>query len=125
MKKVVNGTVIGANAFIRTKRFEIEKEEIVRYVEIVREKAKDKKDLFIGPFDITMLIHQYPFAFENTEDFKSIRVNDNLRGDGVLNAYFGVNIPNSLKRKMEQSAQELLHPEEIVKEQPKQKVKRR
>lgn len=123
MKKIINGSQIGAYTFVAANKFELSKEDIKTFVEKVREQVKDKKNLFIGPFDITLLIEQYPFIFENTEDWKSIRVNDDLRGNGVLNAYVGVNIPNGIKRMMKQTALELY--KEEVKEEPKIKRKKR
>lgn len=123
MKKIINGTQIGAYTFVAAKKFELSKEEMQIFVEKVREQFKDKKNIFIGPFDITILIEQYPFIFENTEDWKSIRVNEDLRGNGVLDAYAGVNLPNGIKRMMNKTALELY--KEEVKEKPKIKRKTR
>ena len=123
MKKIINGTQIGAYTFVAAKKFELSKEEIQIFVEKVREQFKDKKNIFIGPFDITILIEQYPFIFENTEDWKSIRVNEDLRGHGVLNAYVGANLPTSIKRQIKKTTEELYNQEE--KEEPKIHRKKR
>ena len=123
MRRIINGTQIAANAFVATKKFELTKEEIELFVETVREKTKDKKNYIIGPFDITILTQQYPFIFENSEDWNSIRVNEDLRGDGVLNAYVGANLPTSIKRQIKKTTEELYSQEE--KEEPKIHRKKR
>ena len=61
MRRVVNTNIVAANAFLTTKQDVLDKEDIKRYVDIVREKANYKTKFFIGSFDVTQFTKHIQF----------------------------------------------------------------
>ena len=125
MRRVVNTNIVAANAFLTTKQDVLDKEDIKRYVDIVREKANYKTKFFIGSFDVTQFTKQLDFIFNVDRENKYVYILTEVNDDRVLRGYFRRDMTSSFVRILKEEEKELIKEElKQIKENDKQYVKR-
>ncbi len=125
MRRVVNANIVAANAFLTTKQDVLDKKDIKRYVDIVREKANYKTKFFIGSFDVTQFTKQLDFIFNVDRENKYVYILTEVNDDRVLRGYFRRDMTSSFVKILKEAGKELLEEElKQIKENDKQYVKK-
>ena len=125
MRRVVNANIVAANAFLTTKQDVLDKKDIKRYVDIVREKANYKTKFFIGSFDVTQFTKQLDFIFNVDRENKYVYILTEVNDDRVLRGYFRRDMTSSFVKILKEAGKELLEEElKQIRENDKQYVKK-
>lgn len=88
MTKVVNGSVVAANAFITTHQIVLSTQDVKRYVGMVQKKTNHKTDYFVGPYDEAVFMKEFDFMFEYDSEHKNIIIPIDEFSNKVLKGYF-------------------------------------
>lgn len=123
MRRVVNANIVAANAFLTTEQDVLDKEQIKRYVDKVREKSNYKTKFFIGGFDITQFTKQLDFIFNVDRENKYVYILTDVNDKRVLRGYFRKDMTSSFVKILKEAGKELMQ-EELEKERSKQYVKK-
>jgi hypothetical protein len=88
MTKVINGSVVAANAFITTHQNVMSKKDVKRYVGMIQKKVNHKSNYFVGPYDETVFMKQFDFIFTYDMTHKNIIIPVDVSDNKVLKGYF-------------------------------------
>ena len=88
MTKVINGSVVAANAFITTRQDIMSTKDIKRYVGMVQKKVNHKTDYFVGPYDEAVFMKSFDFIFVYDREHKNIIIPVDVYINRVLKGYF-------------------------------------
>lgn len=125
MRRVVNANIVAANAFLTTEQDVLDKEQIKKYVDKVREKTNYKTKFFIGSFDVTQFTKQLDFIFNVDRENKYVYILTDVNDQRVLKGYFRKDMTNCFVKILKEAGKELMQEEiEKIKEKEKQLVKK-
>ena len=88
MTKVINGSIVAANAFITTHQDIMSTKDVKRYVGMVQKKVNHKTDYFVGPYDETVFMKSFDFIFVYDQEHKNIIIPVDVYINRVLKGYF-------------------------------------
>ena len=103
MRKSINSYVVAANAFITTGEKILSKEEIVEYVNMVKEKTNYKTDAFVGAFEVNSFARYFDFIFGESRDKRDLYILADMDNIRLLKGYFRRRLPKYFIRIMEET----------------------
>jgi len=103
MRKSINANIVAANAFITTGEKILNKEEIVEYVDMVREKSNYKTDSFVGGFEVNSFARYFDFIFGESRDKRDLYILAEMDNIRLLKGYFRRRLPKYFIRILEET----------------------
>lgn len=103
MRKSINANIVAANAFITTGEKILNKEEIVEYVDMVREKSNYKTDSFVGGFEVNSFARYFDFIFGESRDKRDLYILAEMDDIRLLKGYFRRRLPKYFIRILEET----------------------
>ena len=88
MTKVINGSVVAANAFITTHQIMMSTQDVKRYVGMVQKKTNYKTNYFVGPYDEAVFMKEFDFMFDYDKEHKHIIISIDEYKEKVIKGYF-------------------------------------
>lgn len=103
MRKSINANIVAANAFITTGEKILTKEEVVKYVDMVREKSNYKTDSFVGGFEVNSFARYFDFIFGESRDKTDLYILSEMDNIRLLKGYFRRRLPKYFIRILEET----------------------
>ena len=103
MRKSINANIVAANAFITTGEKILNKEEIIEYVDMVREKSNYKTDSFVGGFEVNNFARYFDFIFGESRDKRDLYILAEMDNIRLLKGYFRRRLPKYFIRILEET----------------------
>lgn len=103
MRKSINANIVAANAFITTGEKILNKEEVVEYVDMVREKSNYKTDSFVGGFEVNSFARYFDFIFGESKDRRDLYILAEMDNIRLLKGYFRRRLPKYFIRILEET----------------------
>lgn len=103
MRKSINANIVAANAFITTGEKILTKEEVVKYVDMVREKSNYKTDSFVGGFEVNSFARYFDFIFGESRDKRDLYILSEMDNIRLLKGYFRRRLPKYFIRILEET----------------------